>query len=435
MGTEFGLAIVKLSLQPQFQTVKKISWFLFFLLFAVSCLDDPDCYLLNNDKVGISFGVLGSMAADSLRIDSITLNGVPLTGDPVAAFISFEADRFETSSHIEIVSNGVTKVIDLNYVVKIQFVSEECGPRYILSDLQNTNHNFDSLAVVNTTPGRETSTLNIRIFRCPHPDTIGVNIYQLTMPETGKSTSRATTGDIASIVVDDVTTMYENQTVSSLRLPVNVEASQIKYAINFENGFGYDEPTRTFVVGYKVTEETRYRMCGTQPFVNDLEVLTSTGVPLDSVSLIVESDGDTTSVVNDPVTSNFNIYRCPPTNIVQLAFFNNEIATSKTITSITSDYNADILYADVRASRVQLPLNPEATSTTFTINYEDVTETLRLDYTWTAPRTTLFKAGSACSDRMVITNLSVGIDNANATIENPHILFPAVTNVNLEVTE
>jgi hypothetical protein len=434
LGTEFGLALVKLSLQPQFQTVKNTSWFLFFLLFAVSCLDDPDCYLLNNDKVGIAFGVLGSTAADSVRIQSLTINDVTYIGDTVASLVLL-ADKFRDSSRIEIQTvDGQLKVLSLEYDVQVQFVSEECGARYIISGLKTREHNFDFLEIVDSSPGRDAGSVNVRILRCPHPDTIGLKFYQLTLPATGDPAAIATTAELEYIATDGGTLFYENSKRASLKLPVNMAAGSTEYTFQFANDFGYAVPTRMLKLDYEVKTELRYEMCGTQEFIDKLELGIPPANAFDSVSLAVDADGDTARAVTDPISTNINLYRCPPTNLIQLAFIDPETENAETIaiTSITNNYNSEVLYADTRQSRVQLSLNPNTTSTQFNVQYGNTTETITLNYTWSEP--VVFKNEFACSGRKVIQNLSTS-GNARAAIVEDQVLYPAVTNVSLEVTQ
>src|SRR6187431_2998643 len=80
MGTKFGLRSVELSLRPLNGYMKKAHWFIIFLLFAISCLDEPDCFRLNNNIIGIAFkkmydgkadtvGVLGIQALSAPQVD------------------------------------------------------------------------------------------------------------------------------------------------------------------------------------------------------------------------------------------------------------------------------------------------------------------------------------------------------------------------------
>jgi hypothetical protein len=447
LGIEFGLAIVKLSLQPQFQTVKKTSWFLFSLIFAFSCLDDPDCFLLNNDVIGISFQVLGSSTPDSLHISSLSINGIQVdsvyadgdvraTADLSMTKMSVLATRSTDTLRLDFLSNGVVKTIRLSYDWKVQFVSEECGARYIFSDLFLEGHNFDRIDLLSTSPGRDASSVNLVVYRCPKADTMGLSFLQLTLPATGAASSRSMSASLNSITVNGTTQLYIGKTVSTLKLPVNIEDTKSNYVFDFADDFGYAENVRSLSVAYDVDSEVRFEACGVQKFVNSLRIETASGIEFDQVSLATESDGDFRDALTDPETNNINIYRCPPTNIIQVAFANSlGSGTSKKIIGVTNNYNSDLLYADTTLNRIQLPLNPASESTTFNIQFEGSTETIVLNHSWTAPRPGLFTEGSSCNLRSVVTNLSEGVDNPRATVESAAVVYPAITNVTLEVAD
>lgn len=421
--------------------MKKTSWFLFFLLFAVSCLDDPDCFLLNNDVLGISFNVIGSSAADSVSFNRITVNGQvlweDLENDTTVTKIALPGDRIAENSRIVLLSEGIERVIDLEYRVKVQFVTEDCGPRYIYSDLAANEHNFDSVNVVNTTPGRDASSLNVRIYRCPEIGTIGLSFFEFTLPESGAATSRAISASLDAITLDDGTVLYADQTASTIQLPLNLSTARTTYKFDFSDGFANADSVRDLAVEYAVTPEERYQACGIQNFVTALTVGTvDGGVPFDLAAIATESDGDLRDVVTDPPINNINIYRCPPTNIAQIAFENAAgLARSKEITSVKSDYDTTTLYRGETASRLQLPLNTAATTTTFTIQLGDVTETVTLNHPWINPPTTTFPAGSACLQRQIVRALTEGTNNPNVTVEQDAVLYPAVTNIILEVAD
>ena len=52
--------------------MKKLGWFAFFLLFFGSCLNDPDCYQLHNDFVGVTFRVMGTGKGDSVFVKNFS---------------------------------------------------------------------------------------------------------------------------------------------------------------------------------------------------------------------------------------------------------------------------------------------------------------------------------------------------------------------------
>jgi hypothetical protein len=39
--------------------MKKLTWFVFFSIIAFSCLNEPDCYQLDNDEIIVAFNVMG----------------------------------------------------------------------------------------------------------------------------------------------------------------------------------------------------------------------------------------------------------------------------------------------------------------------------------------------------------------------------------------
>ena len=55
--------------------MKKVAWFVFFAIIAVSCLDEPDCFQLNNNVVIVAFGIVGG-GADAIALNGITAPGV-----------------------------------------------------------------------------------------------------------------------------------------------------------------------------------------------------------------------------------------------------------------------------------------------------------------------------------------------------------------------
>jgi hypothetical protein len=195
MGMEFGLAALELSLQPQLQTVKKTTWFLILLFFAVSCLDQPECYLLNNNVIGVAFRVMGSGSLDSAKLSQVLINGIPLqnattkdifdkTYDSLVTTVQLPLNYFENSSILTFNSTTANNSIVPTYERQTQFVSEECGPRYILSNLKVLETTYDSIRIVNNSPSRSADSRHIEIFRCPITDTLRMTFHQLYLPAT-----------------------------------------------------------------------------------------------------------------------------------------------------------------------------------------------------------------------------------------------------------
>ncbi len=443
---EFGLAALDLSLQPQLQTVKRTTWFIFLLLFGVSCLDEPECYLLNNNVMGIYFRVMGSNRIDSLAVRKFAINSRldpaeitwDIPRDSTITFIQAPLDYFNTETTYSFITSqhGVPteeRQLVLGYKVQAQFVSEECGPRYILSGLELHESDFDSVRVVNGEPSRDGTARNIEIFRCPSADTIGITLNQLTLPANpGAQRSRPVAADFDAVRVDGSTIFYENQRAATLHLPVNLNGENTSFEFDFA---GDEMLPGALAVGYTTTTETRYRPCGIQTFVTDLVVANATG--LDSVSVARDDNGFPFSTLTDPVQTNVNVYRCPPTNLMQLGFRRavaggTPQASSEEIESITTNFNSEVYYEGVRTSSVVLPLNLDANSSVFTIRFADGTEeTLTVSYNTGPPSTTLFR--NACSGIKVVTSLSVSGTASPTTVPNTSVFYPPVSNVTLQI--
>jgi hypothetical protein len=439
MGTEFGLAFVTLSLQPQLQTVKKSTWFLFLVLFAVSCLDEPDCYLLNNDIVRINFRVIGSGKSDSVAIRSaIVENTIALfqeTHDTIITTVALPLNYHAESTLVNFASADQEKLLQLGYEVQVQFVSDECGPRYILSNLKVLEAQFDSIRVVNNTPGRDGSTVNLEIFRCPVTNILALTFNQLTLPATTTtSTARSSfkSATLNGITIDNLETVYTDTSTATVYLPVNLNATTTSYAFDIADNFGLNQPQRNLSVSYTTNTAVHYNACGLQTLVQNLKInAESTLQGFDSVSLARDSEGRARSGLSDPFLTNVNVYRCPETNIVQLAFRTNGTTTDTEITSITAAHTSEIFYANSTVNTIQLPLDQSSNSTVYTINYPDRSETITLNHTWSPMPAAFFK--NACKDRTITTTLSNGDGATNVQIANASVLYPPVTNVYVEV--
>ena len=147
--------------------VKK-SWFLVFLIVTAACLDEPDCYSLNNDIIGISFKKLADRTADTLAITAIATLEPPLifyAGDTTLSSIALPLNYVEDETAYVFQGPETTHFLRLGYISQAQFVSENCGERFVLSRLRVLEHSFDSVRVINDTPGVEGGTTHIEIFQ------------------------------------------------------------------------------------------------------------------------------------------------------------------------------------------------------------------------------------------------------------------------------
>jgi hypothetical protein len=263
--------------------LKRTLWFGFLMMLALSCLDEPDCFSLNNNEIGIVFKKLSASKADTVYFSSITADGtgykfgenVLLTGIDT---LSLNYYQNETTFHF----NGLDRTFDLHltYSAKAQLVSEECGERFVLTGLKVASHNFDSLRLLSSTPKRSNSTgTHIEIYRCPNTSRV-----KLKFKDAVKFQSISTDYNAAILynTEDDFTTI-------NIPLNVNASTSTITFQIN--------GVTKSITLGYSATQRTLFNVCGEQTILYGYEVMSTT---LGSVNPLYDS-------IQDPPKTNFEI--------------------------------------------------------------------------------------------------------------------------------
>ncbi|HTE30231.1 MAG TPA: DUF6452 family protein [Chryseolinea sp.] len=244
--------------------MKKLTWFVFYSIISVSCLDQPDCYQLNNNLIILNFKILGG-SSDAYGIVGITAT------DTDVVFYQQGPDTVLLTTNAELPLNPLKDDIDfrfygpegidtlgLTYNKQVQFVSADCGERYIFSSMLVSSHTFDSVRVVNSTPGIPPSS-NIDIYRCPRTDLIRIEFN--------------TAVTVTSVVADYKGVVYENvgDPQGTFDLPVNLLDTATMFTFNFKDG-----TNKRFTTTYKSTAETHFELCGEQRFISDLAINTST---------------------------------------------------------------------------------------------------------------------------------------------------------------
>src|SRR5688500_13476479 len=95
--------------------LKKTCWFVFLMMLAISCLDEPECFSLNNNVIGIAFKKMSDSQADTVIFfsvwaegtDSVFRTSVALTGIDKLPLNYYQN---ETIFHFE----GLDKTYDLH---------------------------------------------------------------------------------------------------------------------------------------------------------------------------------------------------------------------------------------------------------------------------------------------------------------------------------
>lgn len=405
--------------------MKKLSWFAFFLIFSAACLNDPDCFQLHNNVLGITFRVIGTGQGDSVQLKM--LNEAGEDKDIIVTSLSTNLNYFEEQAVIPFRGPEKSNILDLGYTVKNQFISEECGSSFELSDLRILQHNFDSARVVSSTPTKTGGT-NIEIYRCPETDTLVVDFYQLYATTNGITVTNRRSAFI-SHPFDTVTAnfsakpVYLDRGAARLKLPVDTTANRTKYT--FVSGGVSDN----LIVGYDRVTERLYRPCGKQTFIRNL---TYEGHTFDSVSYGLNADDEPVRSLQDPHITNIRVFDCPKTNLMQVGFRRGTAAAQVTLKSITADhFQGNLLDTIETRATIALPVDLTSSGSTFYIKYQnDTIDTLRVNYIRSD-----IELFNACDDP-VISNLQEAQnlpDNISVLPAQTRLQFPPVTNVEISV--
>ena len=237
--------------------MNKTGLFVFVFIIAVSCLNEPDCYQLNNSTVVIFFKIIGGgsdivelTSVQSPETDSIFYSNVATS----SINLSLNPKTEETLYTLQ--GPDVTNTLHFGYQRQAQFVSEACGERFYYQNLDVLEHNYDSVRVTNSIPSPwplPTGAKNIEIFRCAVTNQMRINFSE-------EKTVEQITSDYATIVLPP------NAVLKDFVLPLNPNDSTTTFVFDF----GTD--SKTLKVRYSRTEKTFADLCGPQRFFYDLRV-------------------------------------------------------------------------------------------------------------------------------------------------------------------
>jgi hypothetical protein len=240
--------------------IKKTGWFLFFLLMAAACLDEPECFSLNNNLVGVIFKKLSDKKADTVFFATIKADGTTTLFAEDSAMTGYETlslNYFQDSTVYHFQGANRAYTLPLHYSARPQFVSEDCGERFVLAGLRARKNpaGFDSVRVVNNTPKKRFSSgTNIEIYRCP----------DLTWVKLWFSESLEITTLTASHF--GLVNFTAGEKIKTLRLPLDTDATTATFDFTFASG----DPKK-LVVNYENTKKQLYRTCGEQYVLSNVE--------------------------------------------------------------------------------------------------------------------------------------------------------------------
>jgi hypothetical protein len=138
--------------------------FMIMTIAGSACLDDPDCYALNNNQIGITFKDFVTSATKPVGGLSITADTVALIESTTASKVVIPLNFYENATTYTIFLLDSGYQLTLGYKSQSQFVSAECGQRYVISDLTVLSHTFDSVRLVSARPGNNANANNLEIF-------------------------------------------------------------------------------------------------------------------------------------------------------------------------------------------------------------------------------------------------------------------------------
>jgi hypothetical protein len=134
---------------------------------TVACLDEPDCFNLNNDLIGISFKKLENSLADTVSLSLMGTTEPPLVflADTAVSRIVLPLNYFQNEMTFFFDNDTVEYLLRLGYTSQAQFVSENCGEKFVLSNLRVLEHSFDSVRLVSDVPSSDAGRIHIEIYQ------------------------------------------------------------------------------------------------------------------------------------------------------------------------------------------------------------------------------------------------------------------------------
>lgn len=231
-----------------------------------SCFEDPDCINLRNHLVGIRFKKLFDGKLDTLGAFGITVSNSDSVFSPLKniseLYLPLDVNATQQTIDFNLLKGDFTLVID--YQSQPQFESVDCGPRFILSDLGVSLHNFDSVRVTGNIPLAGQSGSNIDIFRCPITHNFKIAFRQLLADDEPNGT--ALTETLNGISLSHLPfTFFSNAEAASVILPLNSASTQTTITINDKvNGLS------TLNMSYTLESKKLFDVCGSQNFIHNL---------------------------------------------------------------------------------------------------------------------------------------------------------------------
>ena len=264
--------------------MRKTGLFIFIVTIAVSCLNEPDCYQLNNDTVVIDFKIIGG-GSDVVQLTRIQSPDAQVYFTDTASTVALPLNPKKEETLYILQGTQGDNMLQFAYKRQLQFVSAECGERYYYQELSVLEHDYDSVRVVNTIPAPTplpSGSKNIEVYRCAITNLMVINFNEERLVE-------GITSDYAGVILAS-----PGQTLKEFILPLNTGDSTTEYK------FDFGDDVKTLRVRYSRTEKTFADVCGNQTLLSDLHInkqvtdLTAVTIANDSIQDLPKKNLDVT---------------------------------------------------------------------------------------------------------------------------------------------
>lgn len=335
--------------------------------FTASCYEDPECIELRNDLVGFSFKKLFDGQVDTVGVLGITVSGsdsVFYEFTNVAGSIQVPLDVSLTSQSFLFELLTGTYSMTMDYSSKPQFESVECGPRFVLTDLNVSQHSFDSVQVTNSVAVTSDGGSNMTIYRCPITNNFKISFRQLYADD--ESNGDALTEDLHGVRPDYIPLIYYADTeATSVVVPLNAASNSTSVLIDSkESGLSRLDIT------YQFETASIFDVCGNQDFIKNIEVVGTTSYDF----LKVQKDS-----ITDPPTTNVALFKCPQTNLITLQL-TDAPEEGIQINKVTAGFTSEVFYEDSLTTSLVLPLDATQSQTDYTIEFENGAKQISFGY-------------------------------------------------------
>lgn len=283
--------------------MNRLTWFVFLSIVAISCLNEPDCYQLDNDEIVMAFNVM-EFGADIDTLKDIRISGTdsifyPNTIISTGVLLPLNPNTRELK-YIFRWNNGSIDTLLLGYSSQIQFVSDDCAQRYVFSNLKPLSSSFDSVRVFNSSPTYPAST-NLVVYRCANPDLGGVKF----------KTKNGTTESDLELTVDSVEPDFlgETNTIqrgASFYLPLNKNSDTTTYTFTMDGG-----AVEKLSLAYtRITRNSPIQDCEPVTFFSKIKIISTS---FDTTATRFTNTAGSNSTVKstsaqDPAIINFDIF-------------------------------------------------------------------------------------------------------------------------------